>query len=531
MKFKTKVLSAAVLAAVGMTSAQAVTVAPDGLGQVLLYPYFTVEGGYNTLISVVNTTSRGKAVKVRFLESLNSREVLDFNLYLSPLDVWTGMITADAGGGAKLVVTDASCTAPAIATAIGGTGEQAFFTYGFDGSSGLDADAEAGRGVARTREGYVELIEMGDIDPEYIMPSPNVNFLAAITHAGGVPTNCGAVSTEWAGTLFPNNGSGSATNTFDLAGLMSMTGGLAGSGTLINVEKGTDYSYDPTPLAGYQTTQNHTAPGSLNPSLADSIPLSTVVIADQTTGLATVANTSWPHTLYGGIDAVSASLMRSNVIDEFVVNTAIHAGTDWVVTMPTKRWYVDVPSMFSPNAVVSRGVRPFASVFAAGGACETIGMSYTNQEEDKKTGSIGFSPAPIGKSQSLCWEANVITFNNSNVLASTQTGHNVNVGTYPAGWLNLSFPSASASSNQPDENNVAAAGVGVASGTDDGDVASHQMGSNDLTNDETYWGLPVIGFSVQQYVNDVLSSGVLSNYGGSFGHKYIRTVTDAGTID
>jgi hypothetical protein len=57
------------------------------------------------------------------------------------------------------------------------------------------------------------------------------------------------------------------------------------------------------------------------------------------------------------------------------------------------------------------------------------------------------------------------------------------------------------------------------------------MGTNDGTNDETYWGLPVIGFSVQQYVNDVLPSGVLSNYGGSFGHKYIRTITDAGTID
>lgn len=531
MKFKTKVLSAAVLAAVGVTSAQAVTISNDGLGQVLLYPYFTVEGGYNTLISVVNTTARGKAVKVRFLESLNSREVLDFNLYLSPLDVWTGMITADAAGGAKLVVTDASCTAPAIATAIGGTGEQAFFTYGFDGSSGLDADAEAGRGLARTREGYVELIEMGDIDPEYVMPTPNSNFLAAITHVAGVPKACGDVASEWAATLFPTNGAG-PTLTADLAGLMAPTGGLAGSGTLINIEKGTDYSYDPTPLAGYQTNPNHTAPGSLNPSLADSIPLSVVVQVSQATGAATVVNTVWPHGSYGGVDAVSAALMRSNVIDEFVVNTAIHAGTDWVVTMPTKRWYVDVPSMFNPNAVVSHGVRPFASVFAAGGACETISMSFTNQEEDKKTGSIGFSPAPLGKSQSICWEANVITFNNSNVLASPQTAtsHNVNVGTYPAGWLNLSFPSASAASNLPDDL-VAGAGVGVASGTDAGDVASHQMGTNDGTNDETYWGLPVIGFSVQQYVNDVLPSGVLSNYGGSFGHKYIRTITDAGTID
>jgi len=441
------------------------------------------------------------------------------------------MITADAGGGAKIVVTDTSCTAPIIATANGGSGEQAFFTYGFDGSSGIEADAEAGRGVARTREGYVELIEMGDIDPEYVMPTPNSNFLAAITHTAGKPKACGDVVAEWAGTKFNPSNNG-PTLTLDVNGLTAPTGGLAGTGTLINVEKGTDYSYDPTPLAGFYTSQQHTEPGDLAPSLSSARNVSAVVVVNQTDGSANVANTVWPHPSYGGIDAVSAALMRSNIINEFVVNTAIHAGTDWVVTMPTKRWYVDVATMFNPNTTVSRGVRPFQSVFAAGGACETISMSFTNQEEDKKTGSIGFSPAPQGKSQSICWEANVITFNNSNVLASPQTAssHNINVGSYPAGWLNLSFPSASATSNLPDDAE-AGSGVGVnpPDTTDGGDVASHQMGISDGTNDETFMGLPVIGFAVQQYVNDVLAGGVLSNYGGTYAHKYIRTVTGNGT--
>lgn len=531
MKFKTKVLSAAVLAAVGATSAQAVTIGNDGLGQVLLYPYYTAEGGYDTLISVVNTTARGKAVKVRFLESLNSREVLDFNLYLSPRDVWTGKITADAGGGAKLVVADASCTSPRIATAIGGPGEVAFFTYGFDGASGQTADAEASRGVARTREGYIELIEMGDIDPEYIMETPAKNFLTSITHVNGVPPGCADVDAEWAGTKFPSGGPGTLQNTADIAGLMSTTGGLMGSGTLINVAKGTDFSYDPVPLAGYAVAPNHTEPGSLLPSLADAIPLSTVVLVDQTSGLASVANTVWTHPQYGGVDAVSAALMRSSVLNEFVVNPAIHAGTDWVVTMPTKRWYVDLGTIFSPNAVVSHAVRPFTSLFAAGGACEAISLGFTNQEEAQVAGSVGFSPAPIGKAQSLCWEANVITFNNSNVLASTQSGHNVNVGAHPAGWLRLGFPSSSSAVSNLPNDAVALAGVGVASGTDAGDIVSHVMGVSDGTNDETYQGLPVIGFAVQQYVNDVLPGGVLSNYGGSFIHKYERTVTDTGLID
>src|SRR5690606_14660291 len=95
--------------------ATAVNINPDGLGQVLVYPYYTVRNDQATLVSVVNTTDETKAVKVRFLEALNSREVLDFNLYLSPFDVWTGAIVATANG-AQLQVTDTSCTVPGIET-------------------------------------------------------------------------------------------------------------------------------------------------------------------------------------------------------------------------------------------------------------------------------------------------------------------------------------------------------------------------------------------------------------------------------
>ena len=50
-------------------------------------------------------TDQVKAIKVRFREAQNSAEVLDFNLYLSPFDVWTAKITdSDADdGGAKLI--------------------------------------------------------------------------------------------------------------------------------------------------------------------------------------------------------------------------------------------------------------------------------------------------------------------------------------------------------------------------------------------------------------------------------------------
>jgi hypothetical protein len=45
----------------------------------------------------------------------------------------------------------------------------------------------------------------------------------------------------------------------------------------------------------------------------------------------------------------------------------------------------------------------------------------------------------------------------------------------------------------------------------------------------TYVGLPAIGFMVQDFVNGDVG-GVLSNYGGSFIHKYRTNITGAGIV-
>jgi hypothetical protein len=88
-------------------AAEAVMINPNGLGQVLVYPYYTVRNGYNvagvsaapfnTLLSIVNTTNSTKAVKVRFREGKASAEVLDFNVFLSPYDMWTAAVTPGVG--------------------------------------------------------------------------------------------------------------------------------------------------------------------------------------------------------------------------------------------------------------------------------------------------------------------------------------------------------------------------------------------------------------------------------------------------
>ena len=139
--FKHKSLYAAVaglgaLSAAGV--AQAVSVNGDGLGQALIYPYYTVrvvptgvlgsDAAYNSLLSVTNSTASAKAVKVRFLEGKNSREVLDFNLYLSAKDVWTAAVIPTTDG-AGIFTADKSCTTPVTESWII-DGGQAWYVYG-----------------------------------------------------------------------------------------------------------------------------------------------------------------------------------------------------------------------------------------------------------------------------------------------------------------------------------------------------------------------------------------------------------------
>ena len=166
--------------------ASAVNLNPDGLGQVLLYPYYTVNGHQQTLLSVVNTdTVNGKAVKVRFLEGYNSREVLDFNLFLSPADVWTANVfaLADAGisgDGAAIFTTDKTCTAPSFTEGplSNGSSYQHFLNYAYSGTNSDTGPTTDDR----TREGHFEMIEMSDI--------VGGALLGDIKHVNGVPPGC-----------------------------------------------------------------------------------------------------------------------------------------------------------------------------------------------------------------------------------------------------------------------------------------------------------------------------------------------------
>ena len=105
--------------------------------------------------------------------------------------------------------------------------------------------------------------------------------------------------------------------------------------------------------------------------------------------------------------------MRDNIYNEFVLDAGTKSGTDWVVTMPTKRYYyncdLNVLKLFQRN-------------FRLVGACDDVRSTQSTTAKKQRCGRSRRSRRRRpGSIDSLCWEANVITFNNTNVLASPQT--------------------------------------------------------------------------------------------------------------
>ena len=415
-----------------------------------------------------------KAVKVRFLEGKNSREVLDFNLFLSGNDVWTAALTPATGGGTLLTTADRSCTLPQIPT----SGVVFRNTL-------LSADG-AGATLDRTTEGYVEIIEMATYQD-------STKTAVNVTHSppGGTPPGCNKVTDAQA--------------TADESGV---AGGLMGGMTLVNVNSGSDYTEDAVALDNFATGVSlYFNAGDTRPTLQNAQPQTSVVIADG--GL--VFNSDWSIGTTPGAnsaDPVSAVLMHDTVLNEFVLDTITHSGTDWVVTMPTKRFYVS-NGTGTPSRLFQQNFNKTA------GSCDDVLINIFDREEQTTSTPIDFSPLPAAGTNSLCWEANVVTFQNSNVLGSANSA-NIPTG-FQNGWLDLSFfPSTvtGAVHTLPNGNTTFV----------DPTVTPPFVSA---AGPATYFGLPVVGFAVQSFTNGAITvNGVstLSNYGGNFIHKGTRVV-------
>lgn len=454
---------AATLAAFG-SNAGAVSLGPNGIGQALIYPYYTVNKDQDTLISVVNASGASKVVQVRFREGMNGRDVLSFLLFLSPHDVWTASITqTDDAGAALLRTSDASCTAPAIPAA-----GVAFRTAGYDGTGDIPEDGGP-TSSTRTREGFVEMIAQADL-------APGSATDIAITHVDGVPPDCDYAST---GNVQHDE--------------VAETNGIYGSGSIINVAQGTFFPYTAEAIQGFSDVPLwDQSGGGITLAFAysaDALPGATAYVEDGNARPLALAYDA-------GIDAVSAVLMTDAIWNEYIVASSLGANTDWVVTFPTKQFYVD-SVLYGPGTPYP----PFVEEFAAPGqsAVPVSGVVYDREELAAVFPEpCTICPPPASEVPALLYEVNVIgvgvgASDPSGVFGSTLRGFSLD----PLG--------------------------------DDGHVVM-QFGSYTLPGGTTtegasvaLAGLPVTGFMAYNVINTNAQPGLLANYSGLFRHRSTTT--------
>jgi len=222
-------------AAAGVTVVPAtdVVVNSRGLGHKLVFPYFTTQGSNNTLINVVNTDTRnGKAVKVRFRGAGNSDDLFDFQVLMSPGDVWTASLAQGADGVTRLTTADNTCVIPS----------KAAINTAFTNTLRVDPSKDI---AAQTREGYVEIINMADIPPVVYNNTTTTTVANALFgvvkhNASGVAT-CDSTATGVAVLAKLKNDPVAtygiaATNSLNALGLSFPTTGLAGDWVVLNTE-------------------------------------------------------------------------------------------------------------------------------------------------------------------------------------------------------------------------------------------------------------------------------------------------------
>ena len=376
----------------------AVSLNAKGVGQVLIYPYYTVNNNINTLISLTNTTDNVKAVKIKFLEGKNNRDTLIFNAYIAPHDVWTAALvpalsTIQSHTGeesVKLVANDSSCTVPM------GISGQEFLPFAFEGSF----DDGFTTNLSRVTEGQIQVFDMGNVVGEFAdwaMQSNNTQ-------------DCSSLQNNWTSNgIWTNNPTENIT-------APNGSGGLFGSVTLIDVNAGIDIAYNAEAIEGYSTAIQHESPASALPNLnSGNSNISSITTALNTNSV------PWEFPF----QAISSLFMSREIYSEYIVGNGIGANTEMIVSFPTKEFFTD-PS----KSPLQTPLVPFTSNI---GECEPAELLSYDRETSNSTNSL-----------ELCMAVNTIEFitggnmnGPSTILGSNNT---VRVDTsFDKGWANLVF--------------------------------------------------------------------------------------------
>lgn len=470
-------------------------VSEGGSGHILLVPYFTSQEKNMSVIHVVNTDlNNGKAVKVRFRGAANSDDLLDFTVFLSPGDVWTGAVQANEDGS-YFRTNDGSCTIPDIRK------QDVPF-----GKFRLNKSWDAATLTNNTKEGYVEILNAADIPGDKIYGADGdaqSQLYTAIKHVNGVAPCTTSVLEKTLNYEGELNSEAQKAN----YGFNTPTGQLTGDWYILNVDQTTTFSGAATALKA-TTADNVAARGNyvLFPQQGEAVaaansftadPLLITRPADKSGKIlkgplvepnnADFPDLSTPY-FVGGADAdgvaaakqafdLTASLAKSAVSNQYATDASLQAKTDWVFSMPTRRYsmaanYAAAKVTDDNYAVFNLGVNVDGLVGADPQSAATVGSpapaqtadqlnyfngstvsvdaatgnlcvastatKYFDREESSKTGGAFTSPVP-SKMLRFCGETSVLSFTNDKSVLGASVAHSVTGEAYVNGWANVSL--------------------------------------------------------------------------------------------
>jgi hypothetical protein len=329
-----RIIATFLIAGLAAAPAQAaMQLSAQDLGQVLLFPYYTVQRNQTTVVGIVNTTDQAKALNVQFREARNGNVVTEITLLLGPHDSWSASVVAlPLSSAAYLTTSDRSCTMPYVFNAPIQVNGRSFHVFENTAATTPDGGPTT---PDRTREGYLQVVELGEI-------APSSALHAQLSSPLGSP-------------------SAADCDTLSLAAddLVPPTGGLYGAFGIVDAATGTS-------MAGIATAIEDFSRRALWSPIERAFYLGAGYHDSRVIGHvrfpvthAQVSIGGNPVTLgyddYGRsrTDAVSALLMADAVYGGFA-GTA----TTWVITSPTKHHYV--------NPTLVSGVRPpYREAFSA----------------------------------------------------------------------------------------------------------------------------------------------------------------------
>lgn len=449
----------------GVTST-ALEVSANGVGHILLVPYFSTQNGNVSLLNITNTdTKNGKAVKLRYRGASNSDDIYDITIYLSPGDMWSANVS-QVNGVSTLVTNDNSCTLPASVNAP------------FSTERVLNKDP------AQTLEGYIEILNMADVPPTLasnaagtLGTTENPLFKATKHVNGKAP--CGDIADQKQDLQAYDT---TDPNSWNVRGYNYPSGGLMANWSIINLSKAGSFTGEATAIAATSTagvpgtgrivfspqeedetiTQTHAEALTADPLLRGLTP----VVAPKNYDFPDLSTPYVNGTTNPSLQAemLSDALATNSITNEYMTSPDVGFATDWTFSMPSRRYAVAMNYNGTGTIVQGGSTKYFDSTIPGGNVTKSgyqicvkakaADLAYYNTEEGTKApGGYVISPQPAGLGVSFCGETSVLAFNLAGFGATTPTGvlgamiARQNLRTmknttdfYTDGWMSLQTP-------------------------------------------------------------------------------------------